>query len=516
MDDISSKRLNRIQKTKLNATVVLGTSIFVSVLSFAERTVFNRCFIADYLGLYSFYTNLIGVLDTVELGITSAIAFALYAPLDQKDEEQIAAIMHFYKRIYAAIGTLILCIGIGIIPFLPNLVITEIPMQDVKFYYIFFLLKSVAYYYFGYKNILFSANQEQYKIVFVTNSAWSVLYVIEMVIAITTQSFLFYVMSIFGIGMVRLLVLNHWGSRDYRYLKRYRKSKISPHTRKMILKNAKGLVVIKLSSVVVTITDSLLISAMIGTAFLGRYTNYTMITSGVNSISTLLPGAVTASIGNAGVTETKRTLSKNFEVLNLSSYLMYGFLTILLLNISTPIVETFFGKDKAMPFLSVLLVCFNFYLSNQRALLGTFKESLGLFWADTKRPVIEGITNLVTSIILGIYLGFDGIIIGTIITNLFVNLAIEPRIIFHYGLRSSTVGYYLHSAGRLLLTALIAAICLFANSFIPFSGILEILIKTAVTAAITILSFCIAYRKDPDIKIITGTIRTAFRRKKRK
>ena len=99
MEKNSDKNLNRIRYSKLNITIALITSIAMGFLNFIERTVFNRFFIEDYLGLFSFYNSVIGILGTVELGITSSIAFALYAPLEYRNKGQIRAIMSFFKKV---------------------------------------------------------------------------------------------------------------------------------------------------------------------------------------------------------------------------------------------------------------------------------------------------------------------------------------------------------------------------------------------------------------------------------
>ena len=93
MKEVSEKSLKRIQRSKLNTVTTLFTSIFMGVMSFLERTAFNRFFIEDYLGLYSFNYNLISMLSFIELGIATSIAYALYAPVEYDDKDQIIAIM---------------------------------------------------------------------------------------------------------------------------------------------------------------------------------------------------------------------------------------------------------------------------------------------------------------------------------------------------------------------------------------------------------------------------------------
>ena len=515
MEKNSDKNLNRIRHSKLNITIALVTSIAMGFLNFAERTVFNRFFIEDYLGLFSFYNSVIGILGTVELGITSSIAFALYAPLEYKNNGQIAAIMTFFKKVYIAIGSIIFVGGIVIMQFFPLLLKTEVPMQWAKTYFIFFLLRTASNYWFGYKSILFTANQEEYKTTLISNICWCFLYSIDMVITITTRDFLIYSSSITIVNLIRLLIINILATKDFKGLKNTKKEKIDPAVKTHIIKNTKGLVVTRFGNMIISVTDTLLISIMVGTATLGLYSNYTMITSGLSTFVNIVPKSITASIGNAGVTETRRTMAKSFNIMNLASFFIYGSTTILLVNIINPIVSTFFGADRTFNTLSVILICASFYLSCAREIFFTYKSSLGLYWEDRKRPLIAGLVNLVTSVLFGKYMGLNGIILGTIFTNLFVNLLFEPTVIIHKGFRSSAFWFYITIIGRLLLVSGISLLTLIINSFIHLTGILEIIVKFLTTLIVLLLIFILIYRNNKEAKTILTTVKIAFMDKRK-
>ena len=94
----SQKDLIRIRKSKLNTTTALYTSIIMGIVSFLERMIFNKIFLADYLGLYSFFNSTLTILSISELGLTTAIAYALYAPLEEDKKDKIWEIMNKYKR----------------------------------------------------------------------------------------------------------------------------------------------------------------------------------------------------------------------------------------------------------------------------------------------------------------------------------------------------------------------------------------------------------------------------------
>ena len=532
MDKKEARALRRIEKSTLNTKVGLISNIVIGVLSFVERTVFNQFFIEDYLGLYSFNYNIISILTFLELGLSTSISYALYAPLERNDKEQINAIMCFFKKAYMLIGTLTLLAGFALLPFFNKLITTDVNLMEAKLYFLLFFISNASIYFLDYRNILFSANQEQYKVTITTNVAWALLYLIEITITVTTQNFLYYSIAIFSIIIIRNIVYAVMAKKDYPYVGKKPKAKIEPDTKDHILKNTKGLVLTRLGITLVSSTDSLLISAMVGTATLGKYSNYQMISSGLLTLAILLPQSITASLGNAGVTETKRTMSKGFEVLDLSSFFIYSLLTIVLINVYNPIITAFFGSQRTLSFTTVILICLNFYIQAMRELFLSYKTSLGLYWEDRKRPIIEGLTNLVTSIILGRIWGLDGIILGTIITGICVNLVIEPRIILHNGLSRSAFWFYISTTLRFLLVVAICILTLFINVNIKITenltanltigsfsignaSILEIAVYSIVAIAVTSFVYLIVFYRTESVKTIIKTLRKLTKRKEK-
>ena len=532
MEDVSSKNLKRIQRSKTNATVSLITSIIMGIFSFAERTVFNQFFIEDYLGLYSFNFNIISSLNSIELGLGVSIAYALYAPLEYDDKQKISAIIHFFKKAYIAIGTIIITAGFILLPFMKYLVKTEVPINEVRLYFMLFLLGNASSYFFAYQNVLLNANQEQYKVTLVTNCTWATLYAIEILTIIKTRNFLYYSIVLFSANMLRNIILKIIADKEFKFVKYNKDNSIDKNILTQIKKNTIGLRSNKFGQLIVSSTDSILISMLIGTATLGKYSNYQMFYSGLFAISGMLPSAITASIGNAGVTENKRTMTNSFYTINFGSFLIYSSITVIFVNLVNPIISTFFGVDRILPMSTVLLYCFNFYLSNMRQLLLTYKTSLGLYWYDRKRPILEALVNLVASVILAKLMGLNGIILGTTISRLFVNFIIEPRIVFHRGLGRSTIPYYLESLRGFLTTSAILLITMpiislisipnklagkieLGSLTIPFGYFVQIIINFFISIIGIILVFGIFYRKAPEIKAIIKTLKVAFRKKRK-
>ena len=239
---------------------------------------------------------------------------------------------------------------------------------------------------------------------------------------------------------------------------------------------------------------------LVGSSILGFYSNYQMITTGLLSFTRIFPNAITASLGNMGATESNDAVANGYRYIDMSFFLVYGLLSVVLLNIINPIVGTFFGATRRLPFRSALIICILFYLNNNKNLFNTYKSSLGLYWYDRFRPLISGLFNIVVSIILGKVMGFDGILLGTILTYVVIDLWVEPLIIFHKGFHTSSRAYISFAMLRLVLIILLMLSTSLATSFLPDIGIFSIIGKALISLGITSLVLYLLFHRNPYVK----------------
>ena len=110
------QKKSRTEYSLLNILTGLGGYIINTVLGFVCRMVFVRCLSSSYLGINGLMTNFLSMLSLAELGIGSAIIYALYKPIAENDEEKVASLMRIYKYAYAVIGTVVALVGVCMMP----------------------------------------------------------------------------------------------------------------------------------------------------------------------------------------------------------------------------------------------------------------------------------------------------------------------------------------------------------------------------------------------------------------
>ena len=489
----------RFKSSTRNAMTAVITQIVMGVVSFVERMAFNQCFISDYLGFYSLFLNIISILSVAELGISVAISFALYAPFAEDNFSEITAILAYYKKIYRTVGTIILVGGLIFIPFLQFLVKTDVPMAAVSIFFVIFLLNTVFEYYFSYKTILFSASQRDYVSTLITNLCRTATYALQIAVSLLTQNFYLYSLCLLTITLIKCLIINLIANKEYSFIKQKPK-KLSKESRHKILQNVKGLIAARIGTVISDSTNGILISAMVGSSILGLYSNYQMITLGLLGFTNILPSAITASLGNVGATESNDNVAESYKYIDTCFFILYALISIVLVNIINPIIATFFGVDRCLPFSSALLICIYFYIRNVKHLFNTYKSSLGLYWYDRYRPVLTGLSDLILSICLGSFLGFNGIILGTIIAYTFIDLWVEPLIIFHNGFHASSRKMIAKQMIRLAFVICMMLGTSYITSAIPEKGIISLFLRLVVSIITTSIIFFILFHKNKYVK----------------
>ena len=125
---------------------------------------------------------------------------------------------------------------------------------------------------------------------------------------------------------------------------------------------------------------------------------------------------------------------------------MFGFATICLLELLAPFVDLSFGSQYVFGPGVTLVLCLNFYFTGMRQATLVFRDSLGLFWYDRYKSLVEAIINLVVSIILGYYFGTAGIFIGTLCSTVTTSLWVEPHMLYKHRLQAPVSVYFLKYA----------------------------------------------------------------------
>ena len=196
---------SRTEYSMINIITGIGGYIVNILMSFICRMVFARSLGAEYLGINGLFTDILSMLSLTELGIGTAMIYALYKPIAEHDQEKIAAYMKIYGKAYKIVGTIIALLGIIIMPFL-GIIIKDTPSiaESISLIYVLFLFSTASSYFFSYRSSIIIASQRNYVVVGISYAVVIVQNILQILVLVVAHNYLIYLI----IQVIAVLVSN--------------------------------------------------------------------------------------------------------------------------------------------------------------------------------------------------------------------------------------------------------------------------------------------------------------------
>jgi O-antigen/teichoic acid export membrane protein len=505
---MKGNKMSRTENSIKNIMASLAGQVFAIIISFAARKVFLLFLSVDYLGINSVFSSVLTMLSLFEIGIGPAIVFSLYKPLEEKNSKSIKALMRLYKNAYQIVGFAVIGCGIALAPFIEIFVGTLPSIPHIHLIYILFVLNTGLSYFFAYKRSLIIADQKQYITVLYHYAVYVVLNALQILVLYLTQNYLLFLIMQIAATVLENALIARRADKMYPILSERNKEKIDPYTKNEIVQNVKAMILHRVGGIAVNATDNILISRLIGVTIVGIYSNYILIVSALNAILYQFFSSVSASIGNLGASTDGKESYRVFKNINFFNFWIVCFSAISLFYLINPVISTIWLGDESYTFSSwiVLLIALNFYVSGMRQTVLTFKESFGLNRYDWYKPILEALTNLFVSIILGKLMGLAGIFIGTLVTRIFVTLWIEPLVLFKNGFKMEVNLYYKKYFIYFFISGVLWLITGALISLFPLGGIMELLVRLLICLIVPNGLLLILFYKREEFKFLLNTV----------
>ncbi len=443
-----NKQLNRGEKSRTeysarNTTVAIAARIIAILLGFCTRVVFTHTLSEEYVGINGLFTDILNVLALSELGIGTAISYALYKPIAENNIEKQKSLMRLYRGFYRVVACVVLIAGLLVIPFMDVLIKEQTQVEHLTFLYLMYLANSVISYLLVYKRTLVEAYQLSYIGVLYQTCFLIIQNVTQMLVLLTTRNFTLFLGILILCTLLNNLCISGKANKMYPFLKEKQIQPLSGEEKQGIYQNIRAMLLHKIGNVVVNNTDNLLLSSIIGVISVGIYSNYYLIIGSVRQVLNQAFQGITASVGNLGVEEKRERVQRIFECAFFIGQWMFGFATICLYELLTPFVELSFGAQYVFDMEITMILCLNFYFTGMRQATLVFRDSLGVFRYDRYKSLAEALINLVLSIALGFRYGVIGIFLGTLYSTLMTSLWVEPYMLYKHRLKSPVRFYFL-------------------------------------------------------------------------
>ena len=494
------KQKSRTEYSVMNTTVAFAAQVTAILMGFFTRVVFTRMLSEGYVGINGLFTDILNILSLSELGVGTAITYALYGPIARNDIKKQQILMRMFRTFYRITAGVVLIAGLCLIPFLDILMKDRPDVDHLVIIYLLYLLNSFVSYLLIYKKTLVDAHQMNYITVMYHNGFLVLQDICQIIVLLLTRNFILFLIVAVVCTIGGNICMSRKADRLFPYLKEPCKERLLQEERRDIFKNVKAMLMHKIGNIVVNNTDNLLISSFVGVVTAGIYSNYYLIIGSVRQVLDQAMLGVAASVGNLGVTEEKEKVGQIFDRLFFIGYWLFGFAGICLLELLNPFVELAFGERYLFRKEIVLILCINFCINGMRRAVLIFKESMGLFWYDRYKAVAEAVLNLVISVLLVTKSGVAGVFAGTFCSTVLTSVWVEPYVIYKYRLEKPVTEFFAKYAGYLGVMAVVWGITEYFCRFISGQVFLVLICRLGICLTVPNILLWLIYRRTVEWK----------------
>ncbi len=414
-----------------NIGIGIGMQILYLIVSFGIRTIFIQILGKEILGLDRFFTNIITLISFAELGIGEAIIFQIYSPLVKKQNQKVRDFLLFYRKIYRYIGSIIILLGVLLLPMIWNLSLVGVENNvKVAVIYLLYVANAGSSYFFVYRKALFFVTQKEYINVLFKQGSFCAQSLLQGIYLYQTHDLIGYLI----IQLVCMLVFN-WIQSYYAY-KNYPEyltgvpEKLKVSEINSIKKNMQGIVLYMAGGYLISGTESIFITTFLGLATAGVYANYSLIINAVVSILARAMRGLIGSIGQITAKENKEAAFELFKKIYRITILVYFLISLGLIVLLNPFVKIWLGQNYVLGQQVVFIIVLQFFITGLQYPSYLFRTALGLYKKGKWSPIILMVVYSLGSLLLIPKLGLVGSALSISIGRLMSTTWVDPFLAF--------------------------------------------------------------------------------------
>lgn len=445
----TAKRVeSRTSKSTNNILTGFLSQIIILILNFVVRYIFIQNLGYNYLGINSLFSSILTILSVADLGFGSALGIVLYSSLAKKNEQEIAGLMNFFKKVYLIVGLSVVGVGLAVTPFVKYLVNTDESIPYLSLYFLFFLANTVSSYFISYRAILIKADQRNSVVNNVTTIVKIVKALLEAFVLFlfpkwfgilpTYFSYLgIMVLATYGIGILTSI----YAKKKYPYA--FSKTKVDPEKKKDIITTTKDLLIYKLCSAFSSPIDSVLISLFVGTALLGIYSNYLLIFTTLLEFICLISRNIISSVGNFVVEKPIEDQKKLYFEIQALYFAIIVFCTINFVSLVSPFIGLVFHSESVLSNWVVYLFGFTLIVKCAGELSIIFRETTKIYRKTKYASLIYLNVHVGLSILFGYFFGLEGVLLGNVVAYFTTSFWFEIFALFKWHFKENPLKTFL-------------------------------------------------------------------------
>lgn len=480
-----------------NIIVALLCQGVTFVFSFATKTIFINLLGDEYNGLTSFFQNIVAVLSFTELGVGTAIIFALYKPIADNDIEKLKSLMDFYKNVYRIIAIVVFGLGVLVTPTLKFFLETDVPLGNVSLYFMIYLGNTAVSYLFIYKSSILNADQRNRTVKLITTVFLILRNAIEIGVLLLTHSFVAYLCVQLACTILNNLTISTVANKYYPWLKE-KATKLEKTERKGIFNDVKSMFIYRVGGILILNSSSIIMSKIVGVVTLGFYSNYNLFIGTATTLLDLVFAALTGSLGNLNSSKDTKSSEKVFKECNFIGFILFTICTVGMFVLLDDVVYIWLGPERVLGKAVCFAMVSNLYTYGMLQGMMAYRNTTGLFRKTKYIILVTCILNIGLSIAMGIKWGLVGLLIATSIARMATNFWYEPLMLYKKIFKMPATKHFVKQAMYFATTLVSGGITYFVcEKLFTEVTIFSIAVKFVLCVAIpSIIIFVLYFRTE--------------------
>ncbi|AXT69681.1 polysaccharide biosynthesis protein [Vibrio sp. dhg] len=412
---------------RLSKQIYINAFFTIATASFAF--VINKSFVVhlgmDNLGIMKLFTQLVAYLNLAELGVATASTYALYRPIEENDDAAISRILSTVSFFYKKVAIFVLIVGTAVVFVLPLLLGQVIVEGEVYVIWILYVVNVALSYSYAKFVILYTANQEYGYVRLVQGVCVLFFNILRLVAIIYYKSFVAFVIFYLLENTVIYFIFRSRFIINYKQVTNVKERQLS------IYRDMKNIFWHKIAALAVYNTDLILLSIFTSLSVVAIYSSHIMVVNMVAMLVGIVIPVLSPRIGKfiAKNKGNNRKIFLRWKCYNLVLFCIGLALSITTYNSFTPFMNIWMGPEFELSKFTVALIVMNLFFKLTRGITESFKSNYG-FFDDIYVPVLECFVNLILSLLLVNIMGLNGVIIGTLVSNIIIVLILKPCLVF--------------------------------------------------------------------------------------
>ncbi len=453
----------------------------IMIGSFVTRKLFIDALGLEVYGIEGAFTNAVGLLAIVELGLGVSIVYKLYRPIAQKNWETVSVVLCFLRRFYSVVAVVVFSLGalssyFIVMPIKENF--SKIWLIEI---FMLYVIDVVSSYLYSHKRSMFIADQKNYVNNLIHVVVQVVLFILQIIVLKIFASFEAFLICKIVCRLTENLIVSYRFNRRYGFINLKTKSRMPEIEKKDLFKNMKALLCHKISSFAATSVSALIITYIVGAKGNGVYSNYALIVMALTSVTNEIFNGILASFGNFLNTESRIKVYKKFNLIYFLNFLIYSFIISSFFCLVSPFMVLWNGEKSVFDLITTISITMYLFIYGIRQSITMVKCVAGIYDPDKYLAIVGTIITSLSSWVLAYPFGVAGVMVGNVIGMMSITYWAQPYLVYNEVFHKSVKPYHLKFIMYTALTSVYAFISYMACGFIKnntnilrsVSGVLE-------------------------------------------